>query len=183
VVRLVWEYALSLLLWTVGLGTVLHFGVGQQFAVAYLVPAILAGNLQSLRKFTEHMGLLGDDVVSTTRTVVDTSLLGRLLSASLLHIDLHGPHHLHAKIPHFNLPEATPVAYEKELSRPRAGNVYASYFSAMREMFETLGDPRVGVQWLRGRTRRNMPDRASQKEGAFASSGTRASTFSEATRF
>lgn len=146
--RLVWEYVLCLTLWVAVLTAAISFGVTKEFVVGYLIPAMLAGNLQSLRKFTEHVGLLGHDVPSTTRTVIHSSLLGRLLSASMLHIDLHGPHHLHAKIPHFHLPEATPIAYEQELCDPITANVFPSYAAAFRAMAGTLLNPRVGAQWL-----------------------------------
>jgi fatty acid desaturase len=146
--RLVHEYALCVGLWAAVAIAVIDFGVMEEFVVGYLIPALLAGNLQSLRKFTEHMGLLGHDVASTTRTVIDTSLPGRLLSASMLHIDLHGPHHRHAKIPHHRLPEATPITCEEEMRDPASANVFASYFSAIWAMVRTLADPRIGVQWL-----------------------------------
>jgi fatty acid desaturase len=146
--RLVMEYIICLALWVAVFAAAIGFGVTTEFFVCYLVPAMLAGNLQSWRKFTEHVGLLGHDVPSTTRTVIDSSLFGRVLSASMLHIDLHGPHHLHAKIPHFRLPEATPIAYEQELCDPISANVFPSYVAAMRAMIRTLLDPRVGAQWL-----------------------------------
>jgi len=146
--RLMWEYLICLALWGAVLTAVIRFGVTNEFIVGYLIPAMLAGNLQSLRKFTEHVGLLGHDVPSTTRTVIHSSMLGRLLSASMLHIDLHGPHHLHAKIPHFHLPEATPIAYEQELCDPAAANVFPSYVAAFWDMARTLLNPRVGAQWL-----------------------------------
>jgi fatty acid desaturase len=149
--RLVGEYALCAAVWGVVIGAVACLGVWEELVIGYLVPSLLAGNLQSLRKFTEHLGLLGGDVPSTTRTVVDRSLAGRLLSASLLHIDLHGPHHRHAKVPHFRLREATPVVYERELREPAAANVFRWYPAAVWAMLQTLGDPRVGAQWLRGR--------------------------------
>ena len=64
----------------------------------------------------------------------------------MLHIDYHGTHHRYAKMPYYNLPEATPAVFEK------AGGklpVYTSYRAAMFEMFRTLGDPRIGSQWQR----------------------------------
>lgn len=147
--RLVAEYTLSAAFWATTLAAVGYFGVWEGFLVGYLVPSLLAGNLQSLRKFTEHMGLMGRDVPSATRTVIDPTAFGRALSASMLHIDLHGPHHLYGKIPHARLPEATPVVYEHELQDPRAANVYTSYPAAIWDMLKTLGNPRVGSQWLR----------------------------------
>lgn len=146
--RLFAEYALSAGFWTVTLVAIAYFGVWPYFLLGYLVPSMISGNLQSLRKFTEHMGLLGHDVPSTTRTVIDESLPGRVLSATMLHIDYHGPHHEYSKIPHFNLPEATPVVYEQELKEPAAANVFRSYPAAVWDMVRTLGDPKVGAQWI-----------------------------------
>jgi fatty acid desaturase len=145
--RVAAEYALCAAGWGLVLGAVGYLGAWVAFVVGYLIPSLLAGNLQSFRKFTEHLGLLGHDVPSTTRTVVDPSWPGRALSASMLHIDLHGPHHRRAKIPHFRLREATPLVYEPELREPARANVFRSYPAAVWAMLRTLGDPRVGAQW------------------------------------
>ena len=71
------------------------------------------------------MGLLGHDVPTHD---ADGDRPDRwpagVLSATMLHIDLHGPHHLYAKIPHYNLPTATPVVYEEELKEPEGANVF-----------------------------------------------------------
>ncbi|HET6573803.1 MAG TPA: fatty acid desaturase [Fimbriiglobus sp.] len=146
--RLVGEYALCVVTWAAILGVVAYLDIWQAFLVGYFVPSLIAGNMQTLRQYTEHMGLLGHDVPSTTRTVIDPTLAGRLLSASMLHIDLHGPHHLYSKIPHHNLGEATPVVYEEELKEPGGANVFRSYAGAIWDMVKSLGNPRVGVQWI-----------------------------------
>lgn len=146
--RLVGEYALCAVTWAVILGAVAYFGVWEWFAVGYFVPSLIAGNMQTLRQYTEHMGLLGHDVPGTTRTVFDPTLAGRVLSATMLHIDLHGPHHLYSKIPHHNLADATPVVYEEELREPKEANVFRSYAGAFWDMVKSLGNPRVGAQWL-----------------------------------
>src|SRR5581483_5739731 len=90
--RLAGEYALCVVTWAAILSAVAYFGVWESFLVGYFAPSLIAGNMQTLRQYTEHMGLLGHDVPSTTRTVIDPSWAGRVLSASMLHIDLHGPH-------------------------------------------------------------------------------------------
>ena len=145
--RLQWEYALVVLLWAGIITTVVAFNIETWFVLGYLIPSMIAGNLQSLRKFTEHMGLLGHDVPTTTRTVIDPSLFGRLLSDSMLHIDLHGPHHLQSKIPHFALRQATPLIYGEATQDPLHGNIYRSYLGAIGHMLLTLRNPRVGQQW------------------------------------
>jgi fatty acid desaturase len=155
--RLIGEYALCIITWAVILGSVAYFNIWEYFLVGYFVPSLIAGNMQTLRQYTEHMGLLGHDVPTTTRTVVDPTWAGRVLSASMLHIDLHGPHHKYSKIPHHNLNEATPVVYEQELNEPGAANVFRSYPAAIWDMVKSLGNPRVGAQWLKERNPTEYP--------------------------
>jgi hypothetical protein len=111
-----------------------------------MAPSIIAGNLQSLRKFTEHLGLLGDTILTTTRTVVDEKIVGRLMSESMLHIDYHGTHHRYAKLPYYNLPAATEFVYEGSSARVP---IFPNYVSAMLDMARSLSNPRVGAQWLK----------------------------------
>jgi fatty acid desaturase len=113
--------------------------------VGYLVPASLAATVQTLRKFIEHMGLLGNGVLASTRTIVDRRRLGQAVSRSLLHIDHHGTHHRYAKIPYYNLPATTPLVYTPATP---GGVVFASYFEAMLDMLPALANPRIGRQWL-----------------------------------
>jgi len=117
-----------------------------QFLIGYMAPSIIAGNLQSLRKFTEHLGLLGDTILTTTRTVVDEKIVGRLMSESMLHIDYHGTHHRYAKLPYYNLPAATEFVYEGNTARVP---IFPNYLSAMLDMARSLSNPRVGAQWLK----------------------------------
>lgn len=144
--RIRWEYGLCVLFWTVVLTITAAMGWWKYLLLGYLIPAILAGNIQSLRKFTEHMGMLGDSVPTMTRTVLPTGRIGRFLSWAMMHIDLHGIHHRYAKIPQYNLPAASPLVYPQ--GEETAG-VFPSYLAAMWDMFKSLGNPRVGAQWLR----------------------------------
>ena len=68
-------------------------------------PALLAANLQSWRKYIEHVGLTGDTVNGSTRSIVAKSWLGRLMAFSLLHEPFHGVHHQRAGLPHSVLPQ------------------------------------------------------------------------------
>ena len=108
--------------------------------------ALIAGNLQSIRKFTEHVGLLGDTILTNTRTVVDKSLVGEAMSQSMLRIDYHGTHHRYAKVPYYHLPEATPYVYD---GRDAHVPIFPSYRAAMWDMFKSLGNPRVGTSGWR----------------------------------
>ncbi|MBL9124215.1 MAG: fatty acid desaturase [Planctomycetaceae bacterium] len=144
--RRIWiEYAAIAATWCVVLPVVAWHGWWTELAVLYLVPSILSGNLQSLRKFTEHLGLLGSSILETTRTVVDPSLIGTTFSEAMLHIDHHATHHRWAKMPHYNLPLATPAVYE---GQPRHLPLFSSYAAAMLDMARSLGNPRIGRQWL-----------------------------------
>lgn len=144
--RLIFEYANCVVTWGVILYVIYRNDWWEIFVVGYLVQAIIAGNLQSIRKFTEHVGLLGDSILTTTRTVVDKSLYGEGMSRSMLRIDYHGTHHRYAKVPYYHLPAATPWVYDGKVE---CVPIFPTYIAAMWDMFRTLGNPRVGSQWLK----------------------------------
>ncbi len=110
----------------------------------YLVPAYIAANLQSWRKYIEHVGLTGDTVNSSTRSIVARGWPGRLVAFTLLHEPYHGVHHIRMGIPHAELPlhaaELTPRT-EDEI------HPFPSYRHALLHLLRNLGDPRVGAQW------------------------------------
>jgi fatty acid desaturase len=145
--RRIWvEMGLIALFWAVLLGMVAHFGIGRDFLWVYCVPALIAGNLQSWRKYIEHVGLTGATVRSGTRSIVADSFLGRLTSFTLLHEPYHGVHHLRAGLGHAELPRLKAILQperEDELAP------FPSYGSALLNLFRSLPDPRVGSQWNR----------------------------------
>jgi fatty acid desaturase len=143
--RIYWEYAFNFGCWAGILAVTAYRGWWVELMVALVVPGVISGWLQSIRKFTEHMGMLDSTVLRGSRTVVDNGWIGWMFSESMLHIDYHGTHHRYAKIPYYNLPEATPAVYAQ------AGDqmpLFSTYWEAMLDMFRTLGDPRIGSQWL-----------------------------------
>ncbi|MBK8975141.1 MAG: fatty acid desaturase [Planctomycetes bacterium] len=141
--RLALEWALLAVAWiTIPIVARRHGGL-DLLAVAYLVPAWLTGTLQTLRKFTEHLGMAGDTITAMTRTVVYRGRLGRLLSRTQLHVDHHGTHHRWPRIPWDRLPEATPLAY------PGLHGAWRSHAAATRDALRHLRDPWVGPQWAR----------------------------------
>ena len=162
--RRIWiEYSLCAALWSALLTVVACNGWWEAFAVGYLAHTVVAGAMQTLNKYTEHLGLLGDSPLTSTRTVVDEGQPGRALSMSMLNIDYHGTHHRYAKVPFYHLPEATTIVYsEGEPAEP----IYESYWSAMCDMLKCLGDPKVGRQWLipdfKHALSRNRPHRLAQ---------------------
>lgn len=143
--RRIWmELALMIVTWSIILGAVAAFGVWKYFIWMYLAPALLAANLQSWRKYIEHVGLTGDTVNGSTRSIVARSWLGRLLAFSLLHEPFHGVHHQKAGLPHSVLPQ-----YVEKLQPKHPGErmPYPSYRNALLDLIRSLANPRVGPQW------------------------------------
>jgi fatty acid desaturase len=143
--RRVWaELALIVGTWICILVAVAWFDVWRYFLGMYLVPAYLAANLQSWRKYIEHVGLTGGTVKSSTRSIVSEGWPGRLLAFTLLHEPYHGVHHQRAGLPHAELPQH---AAALDPTTPEERSPYPSYRSALLDLLCSLTDPRVGAQW------------------------------------
>ena len=138
------ELALTVVIWTLILWAVATFGLWKYFIWMYLAPAILAANLQSWRKYIEHVGMTGDTVNGSTRSIVAKSWLGRLVAFTLLHEPFHGVHHQRAGLPHSVLPQHVETLQPK---KPGERTPYPSYRYALVELMRCLADPRVGPQW------------------------------------
>jgi fatty acid desaturase len=145
--RRIWaELGLMALTWGIVVAVVAYFDAWKFLLLMYVVPATLAGFMQSLRKYIEHMGLLGSTVLSSTRSVVSPGVIGRLVSFTLFEEPYHGVHHKFARLPYVVLPEFTD---DLTPSLPEENAPYPSYRQALWEMMGTLRDPKVGAQWLR----------------------------------
>jgi len=142
--RLVFELALLAGCWGAALTVVAACGWWLPFAAAVLVPGWLTGVLQTLRKFGEHLGLAGDSILTTTRSVVYDGAFGRLLSSTQLHVERHATHHRWPRIPYRNLPAAT----DDLRANGPGGRFYPSHARAVGEALHHLRDPRVGRQWV-----------------------------------
>lgn len=138
-------YLGCIMFWLVmGLGAT-YFGLWKALTVSLIVPMFLAGMLQTLNKFEQHLGLHGRTVLGLTRTVVDKTKFSEMVSAAMLYNDYHGTHHRYAKIPYYHLPHATPYA----LAGAREYcPVFPSIASATLDMLYCLADPKAGPQWL-----------------------------------
>ncbi len=143
--RRVWmELAVMVVVWTLVLWATATFGLWKYFLWMYLAPAIVAGNLQSWRKYIEHVGMTGDTVNGSTRSIVVNSWMGRLFAFTLLHEPFHGVHHQQAGLPHAALPQHV----EKlQPQKPGERAPYPGYRYALVELMRCLADPRVGPQW------------------------------------
>ena len=143
--RRIWaELILMVVSWTIILAAVTWWQVWPYFLWLHVLPAFISGNLQSWRKYVEHIGLHGHTAKSATRSIITNTWSGRLLSLTLLHEPLHGVHHLSAGIPFHELPfhaDALTPAEEGEVTP------FPSYGSAIWHLLGELSDPRVGSHW------------------------------------
>jgi fatty acid desaturase len=144
--RRIWiEFGVTALVWTVILTTVAVFDGWKYFLWLHLFPAWLAANMQSLRKYVEHVGLTGSTVNSSTRSIVGQGWVATFVNFTLLHEPYHGVHHWRSGLPHPQLPQhAAALEPIAEQERPP----FRSFGAALRDLFVHLPDPRVGAQWL-----------------------------------
>jgi fatty acid desaturase len=143
--RRIWaELALTAVIWALILWTAAAFGLWKYFLWMHLVPSFVAANLQSWRKYIEHVGMTGNTVNGSTRSIVAKSWLGRVVAFTLLHEPFHGVHHHRAGLPHAFLPQHV----EKlQPTKPGERMPYPSYRNALVDVIRCLADPRVGPQW------------------------------------
>lgn len=143
--RRIWaELALVVLVWATMLAAVAWWELWKFWLIMYLAPSVLAGNMQSLRKFTEHMGLTGSTPLHVTRTIVPQDFIGHLFAFSLFNEPYHDAHHRYPSVPGARLPGVTAALGSNSSEDPL---IYSSYRKALSAMFTTLGDPRIGPQW------------------------------------
>jgi fatty acid desaturase len=152
--RRVWaELALAVAMWATIIAAVTFWGVWKYFLWLYLAPALIAANLQNWRKYIEHVGLTGNTVNSSTRSIVPKSWLGHVFAYTLLHEPYHGVHHQNAGLPHAVLPQFKSVLTPK---KPGERVPFMSYRQALPDLIRSLGNPRVGAQW-RDSSRNGQP--------------------------
>lgn len=144
--RRIWmEFALTGLIWTVVFTAIAVFDAWKYFLWLHLIPAWLAANMQSLRKYVEHVGLTGSTVNSSTRSIVAEGWVARFVNFTLLHEPYHGVHHWRSGLPHPQLPShRAALEPSTETERPP----FRTFAAAVYDLFRNLSDPRVGAQWL-----------------------------------
>jgi fatty acid desaturase len=142
--RIKWELAAALTFWALAFAVAIRFQLWPWFFFNYFLPAFVAGNLQSWRKYIEHVGLNGNTARSATRSIVANTWTGRLMSLTLLHEPLHGIHHVRSSVPHYDLPQHTDWLNPVE---PGDTAPFPNYRSAFKDLIRRLWDPQVGGQW------------------------------------
>lgn len=151
--RRVWaELTLIAVVWAAVISDTAASGHWLNFMTGTLIPAILAGNVQSWRKYVEHVGLTANDQAGGTRSIDAPGPVGRLLSDLMLHEPYHGVHHRYAALPHAALPAHRDVLPVADPDHPEQPLLFPSYLAATADMLRCLPDPKVGGQWLKSET-------------------------------
>ena len=143
--RLLLEWGILVGAWYIVLIVVTFTQTWSWFLVGHFIPAWLAGTLQTIRKFTEHLGKSGDTIFEMTRTVSYVGPIGLAASRSQMHVDHHAIHHRWARIPYLKLPQATSIVF----NGTDHIETFPNHFAAVWDMLPHLWDPRVGPQWDR----------------------------------
>jgi len=144
------EYALTALFWTcvgVAVGMAIHFGYYQPKPehALFLLPLVISPMINTLRKFTEHVGMESVDPVLGTRTVCGKDWLTTACSYFLFDISVHGPHHRYPKVRGGQLKNKLKEMQQKDPERDIP--VYRSYWHVLIDTLPRLWtNPAVGTE-------------------------------------
>jgi hypothetical protein len=138
------EYCGIILFWGLVAVKLTYTGTWPGFIKMWLIPHIIAGILQTMRKLTEHLGMASFDPLLGTRTVIGGNWLTRVGSFMNFDIFVHGPHHRHPRLAQNHLKEKMDgyLSENQDVDYP----VYTSYLKATRAMLPYLfTNPGIGV--------------------------------------
>lgn len=138
------EYIAIVIVWTVILVAVAWTSSWKMFLVAWVIPHFIAAVCQTMRKFTEHLGMQSYDPLLGTRTVIGNNMVTRLCTYLNFDIFVHGPHHRHPRYRHEALYQRM-AQYEQE--HPEiAWPVFPSYLHAIADTIPAMiRNPGVGM--------------------------------------
>jgi len=156
--RRIWIELIGMLVfWAVAITLIAVFDGWNYFLWLHVIPAWIAGNAQSLRKYVEHVGLTGATVNGSTRSIVAEGWVAKFMCFTLLHEPYHGVHHWRPGLPHPELPmNAEALDPKEEDEKPP----FRTYTAALVDLLVNLPDPRVGAQWrgIKRTTRRELAE-------------------------
>lgn len=138
------EYVAIVLFWGGLAAWLTYSGHWPTFWLCWGIPHVLAGVLQTGRKFTEHLGMASFDPLQGTRTVISRKLVTRLSSFLNFDIFVHGPHHRYPRISHEFLKSkmGEHLTGQPDVAFP----LYGSYLAATKSMLPCLFfKPGVGL--------------------------------------
>jgi len=138
------EYVAIVLVWGTTFGLIQYYGVWAEFVRIWLTPMMIAAVLQSVRKFTEHLGMSSFDPLLGTRTVLGTNWITRFCTFANFDIFIHGPHHRHPRVAHNLL--GRKMGEYMEANPETRYPVYSSYWQAAWSMVPSfIFNPGCGV--------------------------------------
>lgn len=141
--RKVWfEFGIMFVFWSVTIGLVAYYGAWRGLVLGYVIPAVVTGWIQTIRKLTEHLGLPAGDPMRGARTVLPQRPMGRWFAWTSFHIESHGLHHKFPQMPHRNLEKAYALLEDGETA-PEV--TFSTYWQAIRDMLPHLRRPGIGV--------------------------------------
>lgn len=138
------EYIAMALVWSLILAIVAYGSFWREFAIAWVIPHAIAGFFQTIRKFTEHLGMSSYDPLLGTRTVIGSGFITRLCTYLNFDIFVHGPHHRHPRYRHEKLCERMSQYQTEnpEFDYP----VFRTYLHAVADVLHAMVfNPGVGV--------------------------------------
>ena len=139
-----WEYVGMIAFWGLAFVRFSYFHFWGYYLTVWLLPHMIAGFMQTMRKLTEHLGMNSYDPMIGTRTVMSNNLLTRFTSFLNFEIFVHGPHHRHPRLAQ-NLLRGKMTDYITEHPETHYP-VYTSYLSATMAMAPfVLHNPGIGV--------------------------------------
>ena len=131
--------------WGVMIAATMWLGTWNLLLWLYVLPALVTGSMYAIRKYIEHMGLMGTTPAGLSRSVVHVDPLGKLYTFTMFNIGYHGVHHAYASMPQHSLPQFTGVLADEA---GESETVYPNYRRAFVDMLPSLANPRIGSQWL-----------------------------------
>jgi fatty acid desaturase len=139
-----YEYCGIVLFWGLVFLKLALTNTWSRYFEVWLIPHMIAGVFQTMRKLTEHLGMASYDPMLGTRTVVGKNWLTRLGSFMNFDIFIHGPHHRHPRLAQ-NLLKGKMDQYLAE--NPGTNYpVYPSYLRATTAMLPFLfTNPGIGM--------------------------------------
>lgn len=138
------EYFGIIVFWGFVFGKLAWTNTWLEYVRVWLIPHMIAGVLQTMRKLTEHLGMTSYDPMLGTRTVVGNNWITRLGSYMNFDIFIHGPHHRHPRLAQNLLRDKIHdyIAAHPETNYP----VYSSYLEATAAMLPyVLTNPGIGM--------------------------------------
>ena len=143
------EYALIAITWSLAIGTAVWLIASgrREFhpeELIFVLPLLLAGSCNSVRKIMEHVGTRSFDPLHGTRTIVGKNIVTRLLSYFDFDLAVHGPHHRYPKLGHSHLKSR--MAEVQQAAPDTAYPVFHSFTGALMDTFRTaIRNPGVGI--------------------------------------